>query len=449
MTMRILITTIFIGLFCPIKAQNYWSFDSCLNYALEHNIQLEIQKLTVQIDKINYRQSYLNFLPYADANASHSLNAGKSVDVSNYTYINKSYKGGSIGIGGQLSLFNGFQDINTVIKSRYDLFAGYLNIEKNKIDITINILNSYLNILFLNDLLLNVKNQLAVSIVQTQKTKLLMDLGKLSYKDLLELKAQEANDRELFITTDNDLSKSYLILTQYMSCDTLSVFHIQGNSNIGIDTSVINQSFSEIFNDAQLQLPDMKIANYQFQSSKKSLSILRGQRLPSLSLSGSYSSWYSDLSGNPRSTTANPMKYSYWDQINDNLSSQISFNLHIPIFNRFNLQSNVSRAKVDIDISWNKLEQEKQVLFKTIQQLYADAKSANAKYNSKNETFISMDELYKYSEEQYQHGMISSIDYKISKNNMTKAYANLIQAKYELIYKTKVLVYFTTGKIGL
>ncbi len=149
------------------------------------------------------------------------------------------------------------------------------------------------------------------------------------------------------------------------------------------------------------------------------------------------------------STTSNPLKYPYRSQINDNLASLISLNLSIPIFNKYSLQNNISKAKVNVDISNSRYEQVKLTLYMTIQQLYIDAKNANAKYNSRKETLSSMEELYKLSEQQYQMGMLSSIDYKISKNNYTKSFANFLQAKYELIYKTKVLGYFTTGKLFL
>ena len=427
----------------PVIMGILYSFDSCLNYALKHNIQIKIEESNTQFSKINYRQSYLNLLPSADAYANHNFNGGKSVDQSNYTYINQNYQSGSLGLEGRINLFNGFQDVNSILKNKYDLLAGYLNIDKISIDVTINVLNSYLNILYFETLMENAKSQYEVSKIQTEKIKLLMDLGKSSYKDLLEIKAQESLEKETLITTKNDLIKSRIVLGQYMNYDSLFELQIRKDSVISIDTSMIHISFNEIYNNALEQLPDLKIANYQLQSSERNLAIARGQCSPSLTLSGSYSSWYSSID------STNSKAYLYKDQIQNKLASQVSLKLSIPIFNKYSLQNNISKAKVNVDISNSKYEQVKLTLYMTIQQLYIDSKNANAKYNSRKETLSSMEELYQFSEQQYQLGMLSSIDYKISKNNYSKSFANFQQAKFELIYKTKVLSYFITGKIGL
>jgi len=135
-------------------------------------------------------------------------------------------------------------------------------------------------------------------------------------------------------------------------------------------------------------------------------------------------------------------KYSFSEQLNDNINYGIGFSLNIPILNGWQINKNISNSKLNIESSRYTLEAEKKQLYKTIQQSYADAVAALKKYNASTKAVVSMEESFRYTEQKFNVGMVTPVDYNAAKTQLLTAQSDMSQAKYEFIFKTKVLDFY-------
>jgi outer membrane protein len=190
----------------------------------------------------------------------------------------------------------------------------------------------------------------------------------------------------------------------------------------------------------------VKSAEYNLQSMEKGLHANQGLRSPSLSVRYLYYTLWSQISADPENPT---MDYPWQKQLKDKGYQQLTFSLNIPVFNRMQIQNRISNAKVDMLDAQVNLDQTKQTLYKSIQQAYADAVAALEDYEANLETVHSMQEAFNYAEERFNVGTVSSVDYNIAKNNLTKAQSDLAQAKFHYIFYTKILDFWAGVPITL
>jgi outer membrane protein len=132
----------------------------------------------------------------------------------------------------------------------------------------------------------------------------------------------------------------------------------------------------------------------------------------------------------------------FGDQIKNNASKSISFGLSIPIFNGWQVKNGISNAKISLDNARLTFENEKNILYKDIQQAYADALAAQKKLKATEKSLASLGEAFRYSEQKFNVGLVTSVDYTTAKTKLSKAEADLIQAKYELVFKSKILEFY-------
>ena len=428
-----------------IYSQEVWSLQKCINYALDNNIQIKQQKLNSEISKNNLKQSKYNLLPSVNGSVSHSLSFGKTADMSSYQYVDQKFQSGNLGLQGQINLFNGLKDYNTVKKSEFNLLASLQDVEKAKNDISLNIVTAYLQILFNKEALNNAKNELEITKLQAERTKKLVDAGNLAKGSLLEIVSQEAAEKVTVINNKNQLNMSYLSLTQMLDLDSIGNFEIEV-PELSIDSIETIPLIDTIYAQAENNFPQIKSAKYKLKSSEKSLLISKGQRYPQLSLRGNYYSRYSELAKNITNPTAT---YSYKDQLRDYAGSQLTLSLTIPIFNKFAVKNSVDNAKISLLEAKYSYDLTKQQVYKEIQQAISDANAALESYQARKEALVSAEEAFKYTKQKFDLGLVNSLDYNTSKNNLNKAKSDLIQAKYQYIFKLKILDFYQGKQIQL
>ncbi len=428
-----------------IYSQDVWSLQKCINYALDNNIQIKQQKLNSEISKNNLKQSKYDLLPSVNGSVSHSFSFGKTADMSSYQYVDQNFQSGNLGLQSHLNLFNGLRDYNTVKQSEFNLLASLQDVEKAKNDITLNIATAYLQILFNKELLNNAKSEYEITTQQKERTKKLVDAGNLPKGNLLEITSQLATEKVNIINYKNQLDMSYLTLTQLLDIDSVGNFEIEV-PELHVDSVGIIPTVNAIYSQAENNFPQIKSAKYNMQSSEKSLLISKGQRYPQLSLRGSYYSRYSELAKNPLDMTAD---YSYKDQLGDYAGSQLSFSLTIPIFNKFAVKNSIDNAKISLLESKYNYDLTNQQVYKEIQQASLDANAALESYLARKEALVSMEEAFKYTQQKFNLGLVNSLDYNTSKNNLNMAKSDLLQAKYEYIFKSKILDFYQGKQIQL
>ena len=308
-----------------------WSIEKCINYAHENNLQVKRQSLNVDLTKKDLNQSYYEILPNLNGGLDHQLSSGRSLNTETYKWENTKKQQGSMGVSSDLTLFNGFRNLNSIQYKKYTFLSAQEDLEKVKNDITLSIATAYLQILF-NEELLNVsRSQYEVTLLQVNKISRLVEVGNLSKGELLQIKAQAASEKLNIANSQNVLTVSVLDLTQLLDLDSAGNFRIMTPQNLSVGNMGLPESVEDIFRIAATSLPQIKSSEYNVRMAEKNLAFERGQRSPSLTMGGLYYSRYLKGAYNP----LNPgIEYFYKDQLKDNQYSQLSLGLDIPVFNR-------------------------------------------------------------------------------------------------------------------
>ncbi|HEV7232037.1 MAG TPA: TolC family protein [Bacteroidia bacterium] len=446
---------------------NPWSLQQCIEYALKNNIQVRQTALSRQINEVTLSQYKANLLPTLNANASHSYNFGRTIDQYTNTFADKLVLSENFSLNTSIVLFNGLQKVNTVHQGEYDLLSSREDLEKTKNDISLNIAGAYLQILFNDELLTVARNQVGISQTQVERTKKLVDAGALAKGNLLQLQAQLATDELTATTAQNQLDISYLSLAQLLDLDSVGSFTIVRPELSMPSEALLTQSSNEIFNQALAIQPAVKSAQFKLKSYDMQLRVAKGGIYPRLLLNAGIGSGYSGASlesvGTPTGfTTAQTGLYTatgvpvvqviptgtstevipFRNQVNDNFNRSIGLYLSVPIFNGWQVHGNIERAKLSLQNADLNVQAQELQLRKTIQQQYADANAALIKYNATKRTVEATQESFKYTDQKFSVGLLNSLDFNDAKNKLIKAQSDLLQAKYDYIFKIKVLDFY-------
>jgi outer membrane protein len=427
-----------------IKAQKQWTLEECIGYAFQNNITIKRQALQNEVSANNLTQAKLDLFPDLNASYNHSIGRGNSFNNS-YQNVNKS-SDGNVGLSSSVVLFRGFQKLNTIKMNNYGYLASIQNLEKAKNDMALNIAGAYLQILFNKEIFEVSKNQLDVTKLQVDKTQKLFEVGNIAKGALLDVQAQSAAEEATIIDAENNLKLSFLNLSQMLDLDTLK------NFSVFIPTELIvpvdfNENTDSIFNIAIGNLPQIKASELSLEQAKSRLAISKGARYPTVSLNAGLSSRYNlyDSLGTlpPRSN------YAVSKQLDDRFYKSATLSVNIPIFTRYQTQTSINNSKIDVRDAEYALRQTQLQLRKDIEQAYANALASFQKFKANTESATASEENFKYIQQKFDVGIVNSIDYSVAKKNYTKAKSDLLSAKYDFIFKTKVLDFYKGNTIRL
>lgn len=450
--------------FGKVSAQKEWNLQDCVNYALENNIQIKQSKINTFYYENQLDQAKYNLLPNLNASASYGVSFGRALDQTTYEFTqDQTVQSLNPQISSSVTLFNGLIQKNTIDQREFDYQESLQQLEKLKNDISLNVAGQYLQILFNEELLSVAREQQEVTATQVDRTRMLVEAGSVARGNLLEIEAQLAADELTAINAENNLSIAYLTLSQLLELDSVEGFKIVIPEITDISEENLLVPVNQIFSEALGILPQIRAAEYGLQSSEEGLEIARGTRLPRLNLTASYGTGFSDireqvtdinevsytigqtLSGEDVIATASSPVYGAYpigDQFKDNASTSIFLNLSIPIFSKFQVKNNISNAELTIDNSRLEVENQKNILYKEIQQAYADAVAALKRYRSSQKALESMKESFKYTREKYEVGLVNAVDFNIAQSQLIQTESELLQSKYDYIFKTSILSFY-------
>ncbi len=425
------------------KAQNVWSLQKCIGYALENNIQIKQQQLNTNYFENQLSQAKSNRLPSLNAQIGNDNSFGRSLTYEN-TYKNVNSTSLSGGAATNITVFDGFTLTNTIDKQELDLQATLKDLQKAKDDIMLAIAASYLEILFAEELEMVSQAQIEVTKQQINRTQQLVDAGSLAKGALLEIQAQLAREELQLVNNQNSVQLAYLNLYQFLELPIAESFKIEKPNLPEIKASISMANSIDVFNNAMNSRPEIQAAQLRVKSAEKQLEIAKGSQYPSLGFSANYYNLYNnkymDILGE---------KIEFGKQLQNNARSSLGFTLGIPIFNRFQVKNSISNATLQITDYKYRLQTASNMLRKDIEQAYMNAIAALNRYNSTQKAVVSMQEAFRYIEEKFNVGMVNTVDYNLQKSQLTSAQSQLLQAKYEYIFRTKILDFYNGVSIEL
>ena len=427
-------------------AQETWSLERCIHYALENNITIKQQELNTLINENSLLQSRMSRLPSLNANTQQSFNYGRSLDFTTNIYEDQNTRSFSYNASSQVTLFNGFQITNTIKQNDLNLMASLTDLDKLKNDISLNIASAYLQILFNKELLAVAENQLNIANQQVERTRKLVEAGSLPQGNLLEIQAQEASEQLRVVNARNRLSLSYLTLTQLLELPSMDNFAIEVPDLEHIPVHGPDYQVEPVYDTALENQPQIKSSEYQLASSETGLSIAKGNRSPRLFLSGNYGSGYQEIITGPYADRETP---SFEDQLRNNARTSISLGLSIPIFNAWQVNSAISNARIGVLNAEYSMQRTKNQLYQEIQQAYADAVASHENYLATEKALESIEESFRYTEQRFEVGMVTTVEFNQALNQLAMTRSDLLRAKYEYIFTTNILEFYLGNPISL
>ena len=415
--------------------QKTWSLEECVKYAIENNIQIKQQAIQTAVQKNSLDLSKFQLLPSLNGQASHSYSFGRALDQNTYTFFNQTLQSDYFYLGGSMPVFNGLQNYNSIQKNKYQVLASEQDLKNISDNVALNVALVYLQVLLNKELAAANENQLNITLQQIEKTRKLVDAGSVAKGNLLQIEAQAAQEELSLITMKNQLETSILTLTQLLELKTPAGFEVVV-PEINVDANtIVTGDIDEIYAIAEKNRPDIKSSELNLTASQYALKIAKGGRSPQLSLNYSLNSRYTYLSNVPGIESFNT-------QLKNNKNSGVGLSLNIPILNGWQVNKNISNSKLNVETSQYTLEGTKKQLYKSIQQAYTDAVAALKKYNVSIKAIASTEESFRYTEQKFNVGMVTPVDYNAAKTQLLKSQSDMAQAKYEFIFKTKVLDFY-------
>lgn len=430
---HIKITTVFILLLfiaTNLKAQKEWSLEDCINYAIENNIIIKRGELNSQTQKNLLTQSRTQRLPSLSSRLNQSYSYGRSMSP-NYEIVDTKYNSSSFSLNTNMPLFSGMQISNDIKRNKAILSASLEDLEKAKDDIMVNIAYAYLEILFAEEIVKVNQSQLDITELQINQTREKVKAGSLAKGSLLTVQAQSALEESSLISAQNNLKLNYLRLAQLLELESYEDFQIEKPILPEIQAKVSLMPATETYNAALKTRPEIKGAELRMMGSDYNLKMQKGRNLPSLNFGAGYGTNYSSLS-----------EFSFSDQLRNNEWKNFGFSLQIPIFNNLQTRTSVKNAKIQLLNQELELANTKKILREDIETAQTQAVAALSKFLANEKAVTATEESFRNTEEKFNVGLVNAVEYNLEKSKLTQVTSQLLQAKYEFIFRTKILDFY-------
>ena len=409
-----------------------WTLEQCVDHALENNITILQAENSLLSSKQDIISAKGNFLPSINSNLSGGASLG-NIEVFPGEFRDREFYSTSVGIGFSQSVFNGFRNINLLNQSKLSLERNQFELEKFKDDISLNVANTYLNVLFNKENLELAKLQVEFSELQVNQVKTLVEAGSEPNSTLIETQATYSRDIQNLTIAENNHDLALLTLAQLLQLPYEN-FDVEV---IEIDTPSANLMYNDIapiLNYALQNRNEIKVAERDIELAKLVTKISKSAYLPNVSMGYGF-----NASANFSNLTVDD---ELLDQLNVNKGHSINMNISIPIFNRNQTKAQVKKSKIQEETTNLALEQAKINLESTIQRAFTDARAALKSYEAAQLSLQSQDVAFQNSQERFIIGALNSFDLEQSRLRLINARSSLINAKYDFIFKTKVLDFY-------
>ena len=433
----------FLSAIAPANAQEQtapWSLEACINYAYANNLQLKQKMEEQEARKVELHTSKHSWLPAVNANMGQSFQFGRSTSKSG-VIVDQNAANTTFNINLDMPIFDGFKIPNDIAARKLDLQAAIESLNKAKEDLAVNIASYYLQVLYNKELQRVAQLQVDLDREQVDKTEAMVNAGKVPLSQLYDIKAQLARDEVTLTEATNNVQLALLDLAQSLELE-------RSDRSFDIVTPQITDAVAEnmssilppetIFDQAVTFKPQIKEQEYLLESQKRMLKVAQAGYYPKLNFGASYSNGYYHTSmGGEFADTR-----SFGDQLKQNGQKIVGFSLSIPLFNRFQVRNSVRSARIGINNQQLLLENSKKTLYKEIQQAYYNATAAQEKYTASDKSVASSREAFSYAQARYEAGKSTVFEFNEAKTKYAQSLAEQAQAKFDFIFRAKILDFY-------
>lgn len=413
-------------------ADSLWSLDDCIRYAQQHNIEVQQRALSVEQRDVELSTARFSRLPDLNAGIGYNISFGRGTSADNIRKT-ETLRTGSFDVSASMPLFQGLRIDRQIKGSKLDLAAAMQDLERAREDVAVNVMTRYLEVLYNKELVAIAERQAALSARQTARSRELVAAGKQPESALYESLALEANDRLALTQAQNDLTLALLDLSQTLNRESAAGFDIVVPVLDSVALSSLRQlgSAEAVYAEAVQQRPRILSERLRLESAENAICTARSALYPSLYLRGGYGTGiYSTLNTD------------FWAQFAKNSNEFVGLSLSIPIFNRRATRNDIRTAKLSMRSQELVLLDAERTLRKEIEQAWANADAAYAKYRSAEQALAAARVAFDYEQRKIEAGRSTLFDFNDAKTRMEKAESQSAQARYEFVFRQKILDFY-------
>lgn len=438
----------------------------CIDTALKNNIQVQQSGLQKQTASINNQQAKMNLLPAVNGSWNYGFNFGRNVDPITNTFTNNQLESSNPNVNAGVVLFNGMRLQNLLQQANYNYKAAAMDYKQAQDNLVLNVILAYMQILVNEDLIAASKAQLAVTQKQVERMDVLVKEGSAGSFQLTDMKGQMANEQINLVNLENSLQQSKLSLCQLMNIPYAAALTLERNQ-VKLNDAVYAQSSAEVIAAAMEYMALIKANEYRVKSAEKNRQVAKGAYFPTISLTGAMGSGYSSFfrsltptsvveentglytkNGSVRTPVFtevqkfNQQPVGYFTQMKNNIGYFAGLSVQVPIFNNLQARNRIKLA----DINYKNVQLDAQnthyQLRQNIEQAWLNMNASYKRYSALQEQVTNFEESFRAATVRFENGVINAVEFLLVKNNFDRSTINLIQAKYEYTFRTKLLDFY-------
>ncbi|AEI49450.1 TolC family protein [Runella slithyformis] len=472
-----------VSAFVHVQAQQRYNLQQSITIALENNLQLRQLMLQVQTNQNVFEQSKWQRYPTLNFSGSQGLQSGRNIDPFTNQFVEQTVNFSNFSLNTGVNVFNGYQQKNIIKQNQLNVQATQKDVESNRNALVLNVASAYITLLNNQEQLEFARRQAETTRLQLDRTERLVKAGSLSQINLYDIQSQLANDELSIVNAQNNIELAKLTLKQYLNLPASEAFEIEPITLPAPSSAPYNATLEQVYNAAIKYLPDLDAANLRIESAKTAIEIARGAKLPSITLGGGLSSSFSSAApkqrfvgdGGESKTVDVPsstryvsyagfsvpviekvtipsgaiQNFGYFDQLGFNRNASLSLSLRMPIFNGYQVRYRIANAMIQQKNQEYQYQIIQNQIRQTVEQAYYSMVNAAKRYEATSRQIESLELSFKAAELRLNAGAINATEYNIAKTNLDRSRASLIQAKYEFLFRTKILDFYQSRSITL
>jgi outer membrane protein len=440
-----------------------------VDIALKNNISVKQSENQVLLNNLQLNQSRFNQLPNASGNINESFNFGRSLDPFTNTFVDRNINYNQLNLSGNATIFNGNLLKNTILQNDILLKATQLDLQAMKENISLQVVSAYLNIMNAEDQLVISESQTNITKLQIDRTDKLVRAGSLAQSNLFDLRAQLALEETTVINNQSTLDLAKLNLLQLLNDRNITNVKVDRISVPTPSTGGYEASINKVYEIAESSQPSVKAADLRIKGADKGIDVAKAGFLPIVTANASFGANQSNAQKEYIQSGTKDQNFGtvlfngtniplivtqpnfaengttgYFTQLGNTFNYGFGINASIPIFNRFgsNNKVNVSRAKIQKENANLNAQQARLTLRQNIETAYTNLTNSAKRYDSFLVQVSALEESFRAAESRFNAGAIDFVSYSLQKTNLDKAKGNLVAAKYDFIFRTKILDYY-------
>jgi len=451
-----------------VQAQSTsWTLKQCIDSAIVNNLNLMQSAYSIDLNRISYKQSKNNLLPAINGSVAEDLSIGRMVNPVTELYETGTVWSTNAGITLSQNLFNGLQYLNVIKQNELIYRSSKFDLEDAKFNLTVSIVNGFLQVLYTREAIKIAENQVSADSEQLRTTSDMEYVGKKTESEVLQIKSQLTTDKYAQVNAISQWKMAKVNLQQLMNLSINDLFDIDYSTSVEPQQKTLDD-INNIYAQSLAFQPIIKSYALKTQSAVFALKVAKGAYYPQLMLRANLGTDYSSAGEQTNTVTTNTLqtigyvqnnpselvvsnqpqqittinKIPFGNQLGDNVNGTFSVALSVPILNYLQVRNNIKKQQVNLRNTEVSEQITKVNLRKTIEQVYTNAENSEAQFISASEEVAANKAAYDISVEKYKQGKMIASDLIVQQNAYIKALSDNLQAKYALLFNTKILDYY-------